>query len=207
MLRRLLVLVLCCSCAPASVQRSGHAEDDADAAADTDAVAVERTSADAGAVASVNASTATGMRTCPGGLYVVYSQPQRTKLVPSNGNTPARYEVSITNDTAESVSLWTQDSMNCPTVTLFPGPSCGFSATGGPQYCNSGEWLACAIYRKPAGEASWHLSRSGTVDFNQATYDPAAGAYRFNFVASTWSADGPNGCPGDTSQATSYAFR
>ncbi len=114
--------------------------------------------------------------------------------------------MAISADTAGSVSLWTQESMHCAEATLFQDRACAAGASGYPLFCNHGEWLTCEIYRKPAGESAWRLSRSGTVDFNQATYDQATGEYKFNFNSETWGAEGPNGCPGETATLDSYEF-
>lgn len=198
MLRRLLVLALWCSCGAPVYER-------ADAAADVDTAVDIVTTTDVKAEA-INASTATGQRQCGGGSTLVYSQPQRTTLVPPNGAAPAFYTVVLTADAAEGYLVWVAETMGCTSVALFADPACGKSPEGRPLFCNHGARVACSIYRKPVGQPAWHLSRSGSVDFGQASYEPVAGQYTFLFSAETWGTEGPSGCPGDATQLNSYEF-
>jgi len=153
-----------------------------------------------------------GAKQCYQGPLLTYVQPATVTYTRAVFGNPSRYYLTLSRDTTVGTSAQTLETMDCSSTFSLWGygaPTCNSNS-----YCNSGAWVACAIYRKNPGESTYHVSRSGWVDVSQANFLPAGpnspidfqGAYQLNFYSDWYSAEGPNGCPGGTSTTNHYDF-
>ncbi len=157
---------------------------------------------------SAFARIATGGRSCWGGLpYIVYSQPLVSTRTREAFGSPARINLTLTNDTTAGVASTTQarETMVCTETFYLWWNTCSYAPN---TYCNSTAWAGCAIYRKNPGESTWHISRSGWVDVYWArTVENDPDHFLLNFTAN-WHAnetEGTNGC-GSTAVNNYYEF-
>lgn len=160
----------------------------------------------------VGSRVATGGASCNfgSGVPIVIEQPITVAYHRGDSayGIPSRVDLTVTPRTATGVESYTQarETMDCGSGHfLLDYGVCSYAPMA---FCNTANFEYCTIYRKDPGASTWHQSRVGWVDVQNARYLDNIGHYILNFYANWWwsNAEGVNGCGSTSPQTTYYEF-